>query len=246
MVPSSGPSGLSGLVESDLSAPADRARRRMGVPSIRRIGGATVVTAVALLGGPIGVPAASADTCPNVEVVFARGTNEAPGLGFVGQVFVDSLRSQLPGRAVAVYAVNYPASDDYLSSASEGSADARARIQSTVASCPNTSIVVGGYSQGASVTELSTSALPPAVGDRIAAVTLFGSPSSEFSSMLAGGAPLPTVSPGLRTKTIDLCMPGDPICSAGADMMAHVSYVPAGMANQAATFAAGKVYQSIP
>jgi len=217
----------------------------MGLPSICRIGGATVVTAVALLSGPVGVPAASADACPNVEVVFARGTNEAPGLGFVGQVFVDSLRSQLPGRAVAAYAVSYPASDNYLSSAFEGSADARAHMQTIAASCPNTSIVVGGYSQGASVTELSTSALPPAIGDRIAAVALFGSPSSEFSSMLAGGAPLPTVSPVFRTKTIDLCIPGDPICSAGADMMAHVSYVPAGMANQAATFAAGKVDQSI-
>jgi len=29
-------------------------------------------------------------------------------------------------------------------------------------------------------------------------------------------------------------------------MMAHVSYVPAGMANQAATFAASKVDQSTP
>ena len=218
----------------------------MGVPGIIRIGGATVVTAVALLSGPLSISPASADPCPNVEVVFARGTNEAPGLGFVGQVFADSLAAQLPGRVVAVYAVNYPASDDYLQSASEGSADARAHIQSTVASCPNTSIVVGGYSQGASVTELSTSALPSSVVDHVAAVALFGSPSSEFSSMLAGGAPLPTVDPGFRTKTIDLCIPGDPICSAGADMMAHVSYVPAGLANQAATFAASKVDQSIP
>ena len=84
------------------------------------------------------------------------------------------------------------------------------------------------------------------VGARIAAVALFGSPSSEFSSMLAGGAQLPTVGPGFRTKTIDLCIPGDPICSAGADMTAHVSYVPSGMANQAATFVASKVDQINP
>ena len=218
----------------------------MPIPGVLRVGGAAAVTIGALVGGPVGVPAASADQCPNVEVVFARGTNEAPGLGFVGQVFVDSLTAQLPGRSVAAYAVNYPASDDYLSSAAEGSADARARIQSIAASCPNTSIVVGGYSQGASVTQLSTSALPPALGDHVAAVALFGSPSSEFSSMLAGGAALPTVSPSFRPKTIDLCIPGDPICSAGADMMAHVSYVPAGLANQAATFAAGRVGQSTP
>ena len=218
----------------------------MGFPGSLRIGGAMVGTAVALLSGPIGMPVASADPCPNVEVVFARGTNEPTGLGFVGQVFADSLSAQLPGRAVSVYAVNYPASDDYLRSASEGSADARAHIQSIVAQCPATRIVVGGYSQGASVTELSTSELAPLVGDHVAAVALFGSPSSEFSSMLAGGAALPTVSASYRAKTIDLCIPGDPICSAGADMMAHVSYVPAGMANQAATFAASKVAESIP
>jgi len=218
----------------------------MNLPGIRRISNATVVTAVALLSGPFSIPTAFADQCPNVEVVFARGTNEPPGLGFVGQVFADSLAAQLPGRAVAVYAVNYPASDDYLRSASEGSVDARVHIQAIAATCPATSIVVGGYSQGASVTELSTSELAPPVGDRVAAVALFGSPSSEFSSMLAGGVPLPTVSPSYRAKTIDLCIPGDPICSAGADMMAHVSYVPAGMANQAATFAASKVDQSTP
>jgi len=218
----------------------------MPVSGFLRIGGTAVVTAVASLSGPITIPSASADPCPNVQVVFARGTNEPPGLGFVGQVFADSLIAQLPGRTVVVYAVNYPASDDYLTSASEGSADARAHIESIVTSCPMTSVVVGGYSQGASVTELTTSALPSAISDHVAAVALFGSPSSEFSSMLAGGAPLPTVGPGFRTKTIDLCIPGDPICSAGADMMAHVSYVPAGLANQAATFAADRVGQSTP
>jgi cutinase len=62
--------------------------------------------------------------------------------------------------------------------------------------------------------------------------------------MLAGGAPLPTISPDYQAKTIDLCIPDDPICSAGANMIAHVSYVPLGMANQAATFAVGKLDQT--
>ncbi|MDF2829267.1 MAG: cutinase, partial [Mycobacterium sp.] len=30
--------------------------------------------------------------CPDVEVVFARGTFEAPGIGNTGQAFVDALR----------------------------------------------------------------------------------------------------------------------------------------------------------
>ena len=101
--------------------------------------------------------------------------------------------------------------------------------------------MLGGYSQGAAVTELATAAVPPAVADRVAAVALFGTPSSELSKTLAGGATLPTIGPAYSAKTLDLCLPGDPICSSGANMMAHVSYVPAGLVNQAATFAAEKV-----
>ena len=210
-----------------------------------RITGSSVATAAALLSTPLGLPVATADPCPAVQVIYARGTNEPPGLGFVGQAFTDSLSAQLPGRSVAVYAVDYPASDDYLRSAAVGADDARAQIQGTVANCPATKLVLGGYSQGASVTELTTGQLPPQVADHVAAIALFGSPSSDFSKMLAGGATLPTVSPAYGPKTIDLCIPDDPICSAGANMMAHVSYVPAGMTNEAATFAATKVDQTL-
>lgn len=195
----------------------------------------------ALLGVPIDIPAASADPCPDVNVVFARGTHEPAGVGEVGQSFIDSLTSQLPSRSVVGYAVNYPATDDYVQSAAAGSTDAQAHIQDIVTGCPNTKLVLGGYSQGAAVTELATSALPAAVAGHVAAVALFGDPTSAFSSMLAGGAPLPTISPLYAAKTINLCMPDDPICSAGGDFMAHVSYIQAGMTSQAATFAAGKL-----
>ena len=40
-------------------------------------------------------PSALAQPCPDVEVVFARGTTEAPGLGPTGEAFVDSLRSRI-------------------------------------------------------------------------------------------------------------------------------------------------------
>lgn len=215
------------------------------LPGILRITGSGVVAASALFVTPLALPVAAADPCPAVQVIYARGTNEPPGLGFVGQAFTDSLTAQLPGRSVAVYAVDYPASDDYLRSAAVGADDAGAQIQAIVASCPATKLVLGGYSQGASVTELTTGALPPQVADHVAAIALFGSPSSDFSKMLAGGAALPTVSPVYSPKTIDLCIPDDPICSAGANMMAHVSYVPAGMTNEAATFAATKVDQTL-
>ena len=37
----------------------------------------------------IHLPSAAANPCPDVEVVFARGTTEPPGVGGVGQAFVD-------------------------------------------------------------------------------------------------------------------------------------------------------------
>ena len=46
------------------------------------VGSAPILAAPLLFGAPI--PAASADPCPDVEVVFARGSGEPPGLGSVG------------------------------------------------------------------------------------------------------------------------------------------------------------------
>jgi cutinase len=215
----------------------------MTARGIARIVGVLGVTTWALLSAPIGSPAASADPCSDVAVVFARGTHQDPGLGDVGQAFVDSLTSQAGGRSVGVYAVNYPANDDYHGSSSAGSADASAHIQDTVASCPNTKIVLGGYSQGATVIDLASTALPAPVADHVAAVALFGEPTSGFSSALYGGQPLPAISPLYGGRTISLCAPDDPICSGGGNIIAHVSYIQSGMTNQAATFAADRLNQ---
>ena len=203
------------------------------------------VVAGAALCAPLSAlaPAAADDPCPNVQVVFARGTNEPVGPGFTGQTFIDALSAKLPAESVAAYAVNYPASDDYVRSAAVGADDARAKIQATAANCPATKLVLGGYSQGAAVTELATSAMPPQIADHVAAVALFGTPVSEFSRMLAGGATLPTLSPSYAAKTLDLCITDDPICSAGANTLAHLSYITSGLTEQAATFAAARVGQ---
>jgi cutinase len=213
----------------------------MRARELARIIGISVVTGWALLSAPIVSPVASADPCSDIAVVWARGTHQEPGLADVGQAFVDSLTSQVGGRSVDVYAVNYPANDDYHNSATAGSNDASAHIQGIVASCPKTKIVLGGYSQGSTVIDLATADMPAPVADHVAAVALFGEPSSGFSTMLWGGQPLPTISPLYAGKTTSLCTPDDPICSPGANIMAHVSYIQSGMTNQAATFAANRL-----
>ena len=115
-----------------------------------------------------------------------------------------------------------------------------------MATCPNTKDLLGGYSQGSTVIDLATTAMPAPVADHVAAVALFGEPSSGFSTMLWGGQPLPTINPLYGSKTISLCAPDDPICSRGGNIIAHVSYIESGMTNRAATFAANKLGQGPP
>ena len=212
----------------------------MSARTIARILGVTVAITWVPLCAFIDASYASAGPCPDVEVVFARGTTEPPGVGGVGQAFVDSIRSQVRGRWVGVYAVNYPATDDFVRSSLAGAGDANAHIQSMVANCPNTKMVLGGYSQGAGVIDMTTDDLQPQVAQHVAAVAVFGNPESAFARTLGGGR-LPTISPLYRPKTIDMCVPNDPICSEGRDPAAHVAYVQSGMTNQAAAFAASRL-----
>lgn len=212
----------------------------MSARTFARILGVAVAMTWALLSTLIGTRYASAGTCSDVEVVFARGTNEPPGVGSVGEAFVDSLRSKVPGRSVGVYAVNYPATDDFVRSSLAGAGDARSHVQSVVGSCPRTRMVLGGYSQGAGVIDMTTEQLPPEMADHVAAVAVFGNPESAFARMLGGGQ-LPAISPLYSPKTIDLCVPDDPICSEGRNARAHVLYVQSGMTNQAAAFAASRL-----
>ncbi|BBZ58186.1 hypothetical protein MPHO_51780 [Mycolicibacterium phocaicum] len=88
---------------------------------------------------------AAAEACPDVQVVFARGTFEPAGVGGVGQAFVDALRAKAPGKSVDAYAVNYPASLDFATAA-DGVIDARNKVMATANACPNTKVVLGGYS----------------------------------------------------------------------------------------------------
>jgi cutinase len=213
-----------------------------------------VATSMALLSAPLSSGPASAAPCPDVEVTFARATTEPPGVGVVGQEFLDSLRSQVGGRSIAVYPVNYPASDDFAPSVNAGTSDANAHVQSMIANCPNTKMVLGGYSQGALVIDQITIAQTPVSGfvpdtlsadqaGHVAALALFGNPSDRYL-----GAPVSTVSPWYGAKAIDLCAPGDPVCSPGAlftvpthdEMFSpeHLSYPHSGMPAQAATFVA--------
>ncbi|MBJ7401162.1 cutinase family protein [Mycolicibacterium sp.] len=200
---------------------------------------AVIAVGAALTASP-SAPTANAMGCNDIEVVFARGTGELPGLGRVGDAFVDDLRARVGNRSVGAYGVNYPASYDFLTAA-DGANDVSAYIQNVINTCPDTRLVLGGYSQGAGVIDIITSVpfpaigftnpLPPDVANRVAGLAVFGNPTAKL------GLPL-TSSPVYGTRAIDLCNAGDPVCSDGNNVPAHRSYGPDGLTNQAAAFVA--------
>lgn len=236
--------------------------------SVRRFGRMVAATAAfgALVSAPVPLAAAQPPpACPDVQVVFARGTGEPVGVGGVGQSFVDAVRAQAAPRSVDVYAVNYPASSDFNNriqfarTVVDGIRDAAGKVESTAAACPDTRIVLGGFSQGAAVAGFVTAAeipqeippeyrefipnpMPTEVADHVAAVVLFGKPSPQFLSDI--GAPAIVIGPSYAGKTLDLCAEGDTICNgapAGGPSFAHASYGFNGMTNEGAAYAVARL-----
>ncbi|MBY0441539.1 MAG: cutinase family protein [Mycobacteriaceae bacterium] len=211
---------------------------------IARFAAAVLVAPSALASTP--VPLAFAEPCPDAEIVFARGTNEPPGVGGFGQDFVDALRAKMGTKSLGVYPVNYPATTAFVT-ALDGIDDASAHIQRTAAACPKTKMVLGGFSQGAAVMGFVTAnaipdgapegvpnPMPAEAANHVAAVALFGKPSAQF--MRSINQPPITIGPLYADKTIELCTADDPVCSDGGDWAAHNAYSDDGMIERAADF----------
>jgi hypothetical protein len=186
-----------------------------------------------------------------VQVVFARGTGEPPGVGSTGQAFVDSLHSRVGPKSFDVYPVNYPASDQW-DTGLDGIRDAGAHVASMAHDCPNTKMVLGGYSQGAAVMGFVTSAaipdgvdptavpkpLNPDVANHVSSVVLFGTPNVRAMNFL--GEPPLAIGPLYQAKTIKVCAPEDPVCSDGLNFSAHDTYAGDGaMIEKGVDFALG-------
>jgi cutinase len=200
----------------------------------------SVAAATAAVGGTTFAAPSTAATCTDIHVVFARGSGEAPGLGITGSPFVDAVRSNAAGSSVSSYAVNYAAALDQ-SSAGAGATDMTNHVVQYAADCPNAKIVLGGYSQGASVTDISIGiptllgqgrTIPSNLSSRVSAVVVFGNPLR-----LTGGT-IPTSSPTYGSKALDDCNLGDPVCAGGVNILAHLTYGFDGSAAAGGRFAA--------
>ena len=231
-----------------------------GRRAVRAVVVAAVGAWIALQGAVI--PVAAAEPCPDVEVVFARGTGQFPGLGDVGQALVDAVRAQAGGRTVGQYAVNYPASGNFTDAVefprtvTDGIRDEAFRVQFMSEACPATRLILGGYSQGAAVTGLTTSAVAPAsippelipppvspeAATHVAAVVLFGKPTGDFVPKYE--VPGIGVGPMFADRALELCAPADSVCDGvvtGGPNPAHGSYAVNGMVGEGAAFAVSKL-----
>ncbi|OHV06615.1 cutinase family protein [Mycobacterium talmoniae] len=228
----------------------------LGVGKSVGVGLAAVTIAAALMFAAAALPAATpgaarpaaAASCPQAEVVFARGRLESPGVGTLGNAFINALRSKAGGKNIGVYAVKYPADNEV----DVGANDMSRHIQYMVNNCPDTRLVLGGYSLGAAVTDVVLavpmsafgfdSPLPDGADQHVAAVALFGN-----GSQWAG--PITNFNPIYNDRTIELCHGADPVCNPADpntwenNWPQHMAsaYIQAGMADQAADFAAGKL-----
>jgi cutinase len=144
---------------------------------------------------------------------------------------------------VTRFAVDYPADVAQLSAGS-GATNMSQHIISMAAQCSNTKFVIGGYSQGATVTDIaigiktvlgSGTSIPTELAPRVAAVVVFGNPQRIV------GSDIPSSSALYGPKAIDFCAAGDPVCQGGVNGLAHIAYLTNGDIDKGAKFAAGKV-----
>ncbi|KAK0390702.1 hypothetical protein NLU13_0205 [Sarocladium strictum] len=157
--------------------------------------------------------------CRPVTLIYARGTSQQGNVGdpaAVGPILFNNLASRIGLSNFAVQGVTYAANVfGYLQGGDPAGSRTMADLITRAASqCPNTQIVISGYSQGAQLVHNAAGMLSAAVTSRITAALTFGDPKRS--------QPFGTI-PSSRTRVI--CRSGDNICDGGIIITpAHTQY----------------------
>jgi len=155
--------------------------------------------------------------CAPITIIFARGTLELGNVGeLAGPPFFNALDDLVGTQNVAVQGVDYPADIlGYLEGGDAGGSATLADLTEQAASqCPDTQIVLSGYSQGAQLVHNGVQQISAQVASRVAAVVLFGDPDKD--------QPLPNISEDIVDT---FCFTDDLICDALPIVdAAHLSY----------------------
>ncbi|KAJ5174385.1 uncharacterized protein N7482_000262 [Penicillium canariense] len=175
--------------------------------------------------------------CKALTFIFARGSDEMGNMGsIVGPEVATQLKS-LTDHKVSVQGVTYSATaevcvlppDDINSClhcwswnqtdestqsnvalGANGGPIMANLVETALKQCPNTKVVLGGYSQGSMVVHNAANRL---TASQVSGAVLFGDPfKTEAVGKLAS------------SKVKEYCASGDPVCGNGFNVMAHLSY----------------------
>ncbi|MGV9887288.1 cutinase family protein [Streptomyces sp. NPDC003395] len=175
--------------------------------------------------------------CPDVEIIYVHGFT--PRINNVrvedhGEWVTDPLKRQLSPLKVGIHVLQHPGRfaaerpSDSIESVHTGTRKLVTYVQDRHEACPNQKFVLIGYSMGANIV---TNALPggtsegalvgarpepgialdPQVTHSISTIVLFGNPSRKGAT----AKDLPKVPKDYRDKTLDICIPNDPVCGQG-------------------------------
>ncbi|EJD43596.1 putative acetyl xylan esterase [Auricularia subglabra TFB-10046 SS5] len=199
----------------------------------------------------LGALSTYAQSCPQIHIFGARETTVPPGYGTAGQV-VNSIISAFPGATSE--AINYPAcggqascgSVSYANSVIMGVQAVASAVNSFNQRCPNTLLVLVGYSQGGQIFDdaycgggdtnegLSATAYPltAAATNQIKAAIFMGDPrhipglSFNVGTCQASGfAPRPAGFQCPHAANIQsYCDSADPYCCNGNNANVHQGY----------------------
>ncbi|OHX00006.1 carbohydrate esterase family 5 protein [Colletotrichum incanum] len=176
-----------------------------------------------------------------VHIIVARASTERPGTGVIGAI-ANNVQARIPGSDIE--AVDYPAElNPYKPSQKAGVTAMTKLVQDYAAACPQTQMVLMGYSQGAHVTAdvmcgTSEDGFEPTqpqaadVTDKVAAILLMGDPShvngqpfNQGTSQNNGVFPRQNTGgcDAVASKMVSFCNTGDPYCDRGRNLQVHLS-----------------------
>ncbi|MDR7278502.1 cutinase family protein [Catenuloplanes atrovinosus] len=211
----------------------------------------TLAGALIVGGGVVAAPyafaaQAPANDCADVEIIGARGTTERPGLGVVLTPLAQQMTRELP-QTVRTTALDYPANFNYAASVRAGVTQLREDIAATAEECPDTRLVLMGYSQGADVVGDTLARLDDDLAGNVASVLLFGDPTftrgEDFNvtdgtrqGVFPRGA---GALDGFADRIQSYCNRNDRFCQSGTSLAAHIDY--AGFRDDAIAFTGDRV-----
>ncbi len=179
-------------------------------------------------------------SCPKLQFVGVRGSGEtnasAGGYGDTVAAVKSTIEAKVPGtasqfidyRAIPVGFGAFAYGSDYVASLAEGHQVLDRFLTQFMADCPQTYVVLAGYSQGAQVVGDEFEYLTPAEKTHVAAVALIGDPrfnpkqprvdDGTYSKKLSGiyqiiDSHMRVIDKQWAPTVRSYCSEGDPICN---------------------------------